>query len=260
MTNKLVHCDIDGNEMFSVFLYEPKALCSTNDGGAWTIDNKFKIAYRYNEQGVLVKQFDVGRRAYVMEADGKDGFFVASREKVMRFNSDGIKLIELPINDVFKINVNGNKVMLYNQRSESVYIIDLNKGTILKRFDTGKSYRSVPTFFTIDFRDLNQEYFSFPLTYDPVWGENEKLPWIQIDNGFFLDKGKYYQFKVKLISNNGINSPILKRLGITKGIKFKNILSGESKNVYIKNLPHVDLSDASYNINLNCIWKSINGY
>jgi hypothetical protein len=263
ISNRAVCADENGDTLFSVFLYEPRAICSTNDGGCWVIDNKFKKAFRYSKTFVLVKELELPYKAYTATEDGNNGFWYSSNNRVIHLDGQGKELVNTYANDIDRIVVGRKKTMLYSNKGEFVLIIKNSTGEVLSNLKyIDKTYKNIPAFLTFGFEDrLDRDYLSFPLSYDPVWGPRSNLSWQSITNGTTVDKGKYYQFKVLLSTVSGTleDNPSLARIGLTSGIKVSNILPGETRNIYIKNEPLDTLIETDYNFNLNCTWKSING-
>lgn len=260
VSNNLVHANEEGDTIASFYLNKPRAVCVTNDDGCWVIDNKFKMLYRYSNTHEVLVSKELDYAVYVLEEDGANGFWACSRYELLHFDSTGSVLFSIPAPDVSRVIRGYKKLFLYSAKGEYLTVIDL-EGNLIHRVDeNSKAYKNVPGILSIGFTEgVGKDYVSFPLSYDPVWGDKSNLGWNAIPADGYLDKAKYYQFKAEFSSSSGLSSAALKELGMTKGLMFDNMAPNETRNIYIKNESSLLLTEGSYNIKLNCIWNTING-
>lgn len=263
-TNQLddlvIHKDLDGTTLHTIYLTEPRAICGTSDNGCWVIDNSDRKAYRYNSSGSLVKTVTLNRTAIRMCSDMVDGFWYISGDyydnHVYHVTSGGKENVDVDVSQPTKIKGGYNGCIVWSESNDWVKYIDKNSGAVMRTFSIpGITITGYPALFSFNFIEFQDVEGFIPLSYDPVWKPNGSLKWKEIKkDGYFLPKTRYHQVEVTLRNNDGISTPILKKLIIPPAIKVQDIQPQTSKNVYVKTVIPDGIEMTDYETKLKCWW------
>lgn len=262
LVNTLNYANQNDGVLKTIYMDKPRALCETNsDHGCWVFDSITKRGYRYDKEGELLKSVYVGIEAYSAVSDRNDGFWVTDESYIIHMNSKGETLLHLgDFGDIKKIMVGYRKVLVYHEKSSTITIIDHITGETLNFFGLSghDNEECLPALLSESYESAKKlPTINVPYYCDPVWGDVGSLSWTEIDNVFSLPRFKYHQFRLELISEDGISSPELKNIKITKGIKVESILKNETRYFYVKNNIKGYVEEGSYNTNLKCLWSSV---
>lgn len=263
-SKNVINIDSNGDEVCSMALSSPTAVCSSIDGGCFVFDDGTNKIYKLSYDGTELFNFNISSAYPVtiiasdFKAAGEQYLWVlVSNSRILRIDINGNILSEtiVPLATSLIGFIDG---CLVNSSTLNIAYQLNSNGDIEKAWNLGgvtsSAHVSCPIILT--YKELldNDMNFLHDEVIDPTWGESvDSWRELNIDENILPAK-KYHQVKFRLYSDAGVTSPEIKKVIIPEPLKLIDLHPKSSKNIYLKTDFPVDAVNDEYETKLRCWW------
>lgn len=277
--NSLVLLSYDGDANMTLYLNDPKDVCSTEDNCCWVIDlddsTYGDCVKKYDVTGTLQNVVELSQECYRISHDHDGGFYIGSdpdEGTFYHYNYEGT--LDLTIT-----GYSGYEYIRGGRRGFIIFNPDTNRWCYIDRYTGEKLYTKSQTSAgfgtTYDLRcpdifcwdaDSDQEYLDdygstiLPVSYDTVWYGDTNLVWSEVPkDGYYLPNHQTLQARITLRNFDGQSTPYVYYIAMAPALKIEDIQPGNSKPIYVKStVPSDASSDVQFTNRIRVWWSKEN--